>query len=201
MTSISNPPSTSVRTCPRENGDQGTDQLGLGGRDTNVPLLGSPIVAKTRLAVALALKATGSGQAAYFVRAYELIEDLEKAGAEYNPYRRLRLYLAPRVLVVDEFGIWPYNRESATAFFTLVSTRYEPSIIILTSNKAFAEWGELMGGTVITSAIPDRLMHYSHVLNIRGESYRLRERRRAGLFPFQQHLGTALAEASGNYRE
>ena len=78
------------------------------------------------------------------------------------------------MLVVDEFGIWPYDRESATAFFTLVSARYERGSIILTSNKGFGESGELLGDTVIASAILDRLLHHSHVLNIRGESYRLR---------------------------
>ena len=83
--------------------------------------------------------------------------------------------------MVDEFGIWPYDRDAATAFFTLVSARYERGSIILTSNKGFGEWGELLGDTVIASAILDRLLHHSHVLNIRGESYRLREKRQAGL--------------------
>ena len=102
---------------------------------------------------------------------------------------------------MDEFGIWPYDRESATAFFTLVSARYERGSIILTSNKGFGEWGELLGDNVIASAVLDRLLHHSHVLNIRGESYRLREKRQAGLFPSQQYLGTGLAEANDNYRD
>ena len=71
----------------------------------------------------------------------------------------MRVYLAPKVLIVDEFGIWPYDRESATAFFTLVSARYERGSIILISNKGFGEWGELLGDTVIASAILDRLLH------------------------------------------
>ena len=96
------------------------------------------------------------------------MEDLRKARAEHSLDRRLRVYLAPKVLVVDEFGIWPYDREAATAFFTLVSARYERGSIILTSNKGF---GESPGDTVIASAILDRLLHHSHVLNIRGESY------------------------------
>ena len=110
------------------------------------------------------------------------MDDLRKARAEHNLNRMLRIYLVPKVLIADEFGIWPYNRDAATAFFTLVSARYERCSVILTSNKGFADWGELLGDTVIASAVLDRLLHHSHVLNIRGESYRLRENRQAGLF-------------------
>ena len=101
-------------------------------------------------------------------------------------HRRMRVYLAPKVLIVDEFGIWPYDRDAATAFFSLVSAKYERGSIILTSNKGFAEWGELLGDTVIATAILDRLFHHSHVLNIRGESYRLRDKRQAGLLTSQR---------------
>ena len=76
------------------------------------------------------------------------MEGLRRARAEHNLDHRMKVYLAPKVLIVDEFGIWPYDRESATAFFTLVSARYERGSIILTSNKGFGEWGELLGGTV-----------------------------------------------------
>ena len=111
----------------------------------------------------------------------------------------MRIYLAPKVLVVDEFGFWPYDREAATAFFTLVSARYEKGSIILTSNKGFGEWGELLGDTVIASAVLDRLLRQSHVLNIRGESYRLREKRQAGLFSSHQLLGGATENGNGNH--
>ena len=119
-----------------------------------------------------------------------LVESMERHG---------HLDLAPKVLVVDEFGIWPYDRESVTAFFTLVSARYERGSIILTSNKGFGEWGELLGDTVIASAILDRLLHHSHVLNIRGESYRLREKRQAGLFSSQHLLGNTPEDSSNPY--
>jgi DNA replication protein DnaC len=147
----------------------------------NVLLLGPPGVGKTHLAVALGLRAIEAGHGVYFVRAHDLVEDLRRAQEEHRLDRRLRVYLAPKVLIVDEFGVWPFDRVGATALFTLISARYERGSIVLTSNKGFAEWGEGLGDPVIAAAILDRLLHHSHVLNIRGESDRLREKKRAGL--------------------
>lgn len=147
----------------------------------NLLLLGPPGVGKTHLAVALGLRAIEQGHGVYFVRAHELLEDLRAAQAEHRLERRLRVYLAPKLLIIDEFGVWPCDRLAATAFFTLISARYERGSVVLTSNKGFGEWGDVLGDPVIATAILDRLLHHSHVLNIRGESYRLREKKRAGL--------------------
>lgn len=122
------------------------------------------------------------------MRAYDLMEDLRKARAEHRLDRRRMVYLAPWVLIVDEFGIWPYDRDAATAFFSLVSARYERGSIILTSNKGFSEWGELLGDAVIATAVLDQLLHHSHVLDIRGENYRLKDKRQAGLLNSYQLL-------------
>jgi len=148
----------------------------------NLLFLGPPGVGKTHLAVALGLRAIEQGNGVYFVRAQNLLEDLRVAQAEHRLDRRMRVYLASKVLIIDEFGVWPYDRLAATALFTLVSARYERGSIILTSNKGFAEWGDVLGDSVIAAAILDRLLHHSHAMNIRGDSYRLREKKRAGFF-------------------
>ena len=147
----------------------------------NVVFLGPPGVGKTHLAVALTVEAIRAGFSAQYITAHDLVSDLGKAAREGRLDRRLRSFVNPRVLVVDEMGYLPLDEVGATLFFQLVTARYEKGSILLTSNKSYGDWGSVFGDAVRATAVLDRLLHHATTINIRGDSYRMKERRKAGL--------------------
>jgi DNA replication protein DnaC len=150
-------------------------------RSHNVIILGPPGVGKTHLAIGLGVKATEAGYSVLFLTLENLMTRLVKAFHENRLERSLQQLVYPKVLIIDEIGYLPLSQLEASLFFRLVARRYERASLIVTSNKSFLDWGETFNDPVIATAILDRLLHYSTTLNIKGESYRLKEKRWAGL--------------------
>jgi DNA replication protein DnaC len=150
-------------------------ELGFVERKENVVLLGPPGVGKTHLAISLAIAAAQRGRRVYYGTLIDLITSLEEAQAAGQLSRRLSILTHPSLLVVDEIGYLPINHTGAVLFFQLMNRRYERASTILTSNKGFEEWGEVLGDEVMAAALIDRVLHHCHLVNIRGNSYRMRE--------------------------
>ena len=150
-------------------------------RAGNVVLLGPPGVGKTHLGVALGVKAVEAGYSVLFLTLETLMTRLLKAQRENRLDRTLQQLTYPKLLILDELGYLPLSREEASLFFRLLVRRYERASLIVTSNKSFTDWGEVFNDHVLATAILDRLLHHATTVNIKGESYRLKEKKKAGL--------------------
>jgi len=139
----------------------------------NVIFLGPPGVGKTHLAVSLALKSCQFGMSIYFTNMEDLIKKLRKDHEAGRPGKG-RSYYKSSLVVVDEVGYTPISREECNLFFRFIAKRYEKASTVITSNKAFSDWTELFHDPIIVTAVLDRLLHHSVVINIKGNSYRLK---------------------------
>jgi DNA replication protein DnaC len=149
-------------------------QLDFIERKEVVHLLGPPGTGKTHLATALGIEAVKAAKSVYFGTLAEIIASLEKAERQGGLHSRIRFLARNTLLIVDEIGYLPLSKAGANLFFQLVNARYERGAMILTSNRSFKEWGEIFGDNVVAAALLDRLLHHAVVIQIEGNSYRLR---------------------------
>lgn len=149
-------------------------------RGHNAVFLGPPGVGKSHLAISLGLKAVEAGHRVLFLTLDELLTRLRRASMENRLDKTLQQLTYPKLLILDEMGYLPMDRQQSGLFFQLVTRRYGRASLILTSNKSFADWGEVLGDRVMATAILDRLLHHCTTINIKGESYRLKEKKKAG---------------------
>jgi DNA replication protein DnaC len=149
----------------------------------NVLVFGAPGVGKTHLAIGLGRAAVEAGHSTLFVSATALLAALARAETDGQLAEKLAFFAKPKLLVVDELGYLPFEKRSAHLFFQLVARRYERGSMLITTNQVVTQWGTVFGDDVLAAAILDRLLHHSHTLMIQGESFRLKQKRKAGVVP------------------
>lgn len=154
-------------------------------RTENVVLLGPSGVGKSHLAIALAYRAVMAGIKTRFITAADLMMQLASARTQGRLTEYFnRAVIGPKLLVIDEIGFLPFGREEANLFFNVIAKRYERTSVILTSNLPFTQWaGTFADDQVLVAAMLDRLLHHAHIVQITGESWRLRDKRRSGHAP------------------
>jgi DNA replication protein DnaC len=154
-------------------------------RKENVILLGPSGIGKTHLMLGLGHHACMSGFSAYHIPCREAIEKLLKAREQGRLRKALAWFRKPNVLLIDEVGHEPLAPEQAHVFFQLINARYETGSIVMTSNRPFSKWAELMSDEAVATAMLDRLLHHAQVLSLKGDSYRMKERLRVGAVGFE----------------
>lgn len=142
----------------------------------NVLFLGSSGVGKTHLAVSLGIKAAKSRYSNYFINCNDLMMKLNRAQMENRLDAQLRHYLKYKVLIIDEIGYLPLDKQGANLFFQLIAKRYEKKSTIITTNKPFSKWGEVFNDNMLANAILDRLIHHSQIVKITGPSFRIKDK-------------------------
>jgi DNA replication protein DnaC len=143
----------------------------------NIVFLGPPGVGKTHLATAIGMETAKNRFSTYYINCHTLIEQLKKAHFENHLQDRLRALGRYKLLIIDEIGYLPMDIQGANLFFQLIAKRYEKASTIFTSNKTFSQWNDVFADVTIASAILDRVLHHCSVIHIKGESYRLKERK------------------------
>ncbi len=153
-------------------------------RKENIVFLGPSGLGKTHLMTALGQKACMNGFTAYYISCMEMLERLQRSRDQGRLKQKLTWFGKPHVVLIDEIGYENLTPEQASLFFQLINHRYEHGSIILTSNKPFGKWGEIMADDAVATATLDRLLHHSHVISLKGDSYRMKDRMKIGVVDF-----------------
>ena len=150
-------------------------QLRFMDKAENILFYGSSGVGKTHLAIALGVAAARKRNLTYFITCHDLIQQLNKAHSENRLETKLKHFAKHKLLIIDEIGYLPVDKQGANLFFQLIAKRYEKNSTIITTNQPFSKWADVFSDAVLASAILDRLLHHSHILKITGPSYRLKD--------------------------